>query len=145
MLIRSLPTKNRTVLTRDILDIFPQIPALSVIDTDCWAQNGITHGRVFASFKCRYLINRTTNRVKNCCVYFVLTFMPFLSIGPVLFLRFGPPLKSELIICLFPSLSLRSPFEITEEDHHHDCFRIPSNDHRGHGHEHVRPVRQLEL
>ena len=36
-----------------------------VIHTDCWPQNGSTHGRVFANFKRRVLTDKTRNCVKK--------------------------------------------------------------------------------
>ena len=43
-----------------------------VTDTDRWAQNGRTHGRVCATFKRRFSTSRTRNRVKNAvCLFFV--------------------------------------------------------------------------
>ena len=39
-----------------------------VTDTHCWAQNGSTHGRVFAASKRRFLTNWIRNRVKSCCL-----------------------------------------------------------------------------
>ena len=55
-----------------------------VTDTDCWAQNGSTHGRVFTTLKRRFLTNRRRNCIKTCGVYIL-----FLSIRPVMLPRFG--------------------------------------------------------
>ena len=53
MLVRSLPTKSRKRLVRDVFDTFATHARLvyDVTDTDYWAQNGSTHGRVLATFK----------------------------------------------------------------------------------------------
>ena len=40
-----------------------------VTKTDCWAQNGGTHGRGFATFTCRFVENVTRKRANNCSLY----------------------------------------------------------------------------
>ena len=45
-------------------------PVCDVTDTDCWAQNGSTHGRVFMSFK-RQFFNKQNQQPseKLLCVF----------------------------------------------------------------------------
>ena len=43
----------------------------------CWAQNGSTHDRIFATFKRRVFTNRTRNRVINCSVFYIYIFFFF--------------------------------------------------------------------
>ena len=62
-------------------------------DTDCWAQNGGTHGRVFATFKRRFLTNRTRDGVKS--IYII----QFQSIRTVMLSWFGSPLKTATVLC----------------------------------------------
>ena len=52
-------------LVSDVFHTFATRVSLiyDVTDTDCWAQNGSTHGRVFAIFK-----QKTRNPVKNYCL-----------------------------------------------------------------------------
>ena len=76
MMVRSLPTKKRKNLSHDVFDTLATHAGSvhDVKDTDCWAQNGSAHGRVFANFERRLLKNKTINQAKNCCVsifYFI--------------------------------------------------------------------------
>ena len=52
----------------DVFDTFATHSGLAydVIDSDCRAQNGSTHGRVFAIFKRRFLTNRIITAFKSC-------------------------------------------------------------------------------
>ena len=75
--VRSLPTKSRKRLARDVFDTFTTHAGLvhDVTNTDCRAQNGSTHGRVFATFiQRRFLTNRTRNRANRVKTYYVSTF-----------------------------------------------------------------------
>ena len=56
ILFRSLPEKRRKRLSSAEFDIFVSHSGLvhDVTDTDRWAHNGSTHGRVFATFKRRF-------------------------------------------------------------------------------------------
>ena len=53
MFVRSLQKKNRKRLVRVVLDSSATYSRLvhGVTDTYCWAQNGSTHGRIFAPSK----------------------------------------------------------------------------------------------
>ena len=64
----------------------------SWIQTASGYKNGSTQGRVFASFRRRFLTNGTTWGVeKLLCIYFYFSFIPFLSVEALfLRLRFGP-------------------------------------------------------
>ena len=55
--------KERTRLTQDKFDAFAPHSHLvhEVIDTNCWAQNGSSHGYVFTTFKHQLLTNRVRN------------------------------------------------------------------------------------
>ena len=66
MLIRSLHMRSRKKLTCDVIDTIATYvdPVHDVTGTDCWAQNGSTHGHVFAALKRSFLTNRTRNGVK---------------------------------------------------------------------------------
>ena len=71
----------------DVFDSFAAHAGLvyDVTDTSyCKVQNGSALGRVFATFRRRFLTNETGSRVKNCCVSIVI---PSLSIGLVMVLR----------------------------------------------------------
>ena len=72
MSVRSLQMKSRKRLARDVLHSFASHSGLvhDVTNTYCWAQNGSTHGRVFATYKRGFLTNRTRSVVKNCSVSF---------------------------------------------------------------------------
>ena len=50
------------------------------------------HSRVFPTFKCRFLTNQTIKWLKNCCNFLNINF-PYKSIGPVVLLRLGSPLR----------------------------------------------------
>ena len=67
---RSLPMKNRKTLARDVSGTIATYSNLvhGVIGTDYSAQNGTAHGRVFATFKRRFvcLYIKTRNQAKNC-------------------------------------------------------------------------------
>ena len=54
----------------DVFDTFATHSGLAydVIDSDCRAQNGSTHGRVFAIFKRRFLTNRIIIAFKSCVI-----------------------------------------------------------------------------
>ena len=49
----SWPKKSRKMLARDVMDFLPVTADLvyDVTDTDCWAQYGSIHGRVFGTVK----------------------------------------------------------------------------------------------
>ena len=53
MLVRSLPMKSRKRLARDAFNTFTAHSSLAhdVTDTECRAQTGGTHNRVFRDFK----------------------------------------------------------------------------------------------
>ena len=70
MLVWSLPLKSRERLFVKWFIFFHISDALVryVIDSDFMEQNGSTHGRVFVTFPRSVLLNRTWNRVNNCCV-----------------------------------------------------------------------------
>ena len=93
---RSLPLKSRERSARDVFDTFALYAHLvyDVTDWVCWAQNDCSYGRVFATFKYRFLTNWTTNWVKNdmlcACVG-----LPFRSIVPAMLLQFDPPLSAN--------------------------------------------------
>ena len=63
MLVRSLQTKSRKRLARDVLDTFSINGSLveDLADTDRWPQNLSTHGRVLATFKRRFLTTMARN------------------------------------------------------------------------------------
>ena len=56
MLVRFLQMKSRKRMSHDVFDTFTPHSGLvhDVTNTDCWAQNGSTHGRVLATFKRRF-------------------------------------------------------------------------------------------
>ena len=60
MLIRSTPKKSRKMLLSDACDTFATHASMvhNVTDIDCWAQNGSTHGHVFATFQHRFLTKK---------------------------------------------------------------------------------------
>ena len=59
--------KSTKWLAHDVIDTHAAHASLvhDVKDKDCRTQNGSVHGRVFATFKRRFLINWTINRPKN--------------------------------------------------------------------------------
>ena len=82
-----------------------------VTDTDCWAQNGSTSRGVFAtssetSISNSNTWNKTKIRAKNWLLYVSISFIPFLSKGPVKLVWLGSPLTS--ILFLFICLPFRS-------------------------------------
>ena len=56
MLVRSFPMRSRKRLARDAFDTFAAHSSLArdVTDTECRAQTGSTHSRVFATLKRRF-------------------------------------------------------------------------------------------
>ena len=88
-LVRSLPMKSRKLLAHDVLDTFGKHAGFvyDVTDTDSWARKGGTYGRAFATFKYRCV--RACVRACVC----VCVCVPFLSIGPVILLRFGSSVR----------------------------------------------------
>ena len=58
-------------------------------DTNCWTQNGDTHGHISETFKRRLLTNRTEQLSEKLpSILFSLFFIPFLSLGHVILLLF---------------------------------------------------------
>ena len=100
MLVRSLTMKNRKRLAHNVPDTFGTHTGFvyDVTVTDCWAQNGSTHGRVFATFRLRFSANRTRNREEHCS----LLKNPFLLI--VIYLTHNPC----LVRCPFNSLHVEN-------------------------------------
>ena len=49
--------------------------ARNIIDTDCWAQHGRTNGRVFETFKHRFLTKRTRNPAKTTTTTTIAEYM----------------------------------------------------------------------
>jgi len=67
-------------------------------DTNCWTQNGDTHGHISATFKRRLLTYRTEQLSEKLpsILLFSLFFIPFLSLGHVMLLLFFPiPFKTK--------------------------------------------------
>ena len=65
MLVYSLPVNSRKWLAHDVYDTFVIHANLvyDISDISCWAQNGGTHGRVIATFKCQCSKGRARNQV----------------------------------------------------------------------------------
>ena len=87
LLVHSLPMKSRKKgkkkrkkkkrLSRDVYILLPLSQSSLVHDvtkTDCWAQNGSSHGHIFATFKRRFLTNRNRNRLGKKCVSFIFIY-----------------------------------------------------------------------
>ena len=103
-MVRSLPTKIRKGWLVTYLFATHAICDYGVTDVDCWAQNGHTHGRVFATFKRQYLANMTSrNRLKyfrcDFFFYFFISFFLFLF-GISLFFFFSFFLSTGSVILL---------------------------------------------
>ena len=71
---QSLPMKSRE---RWFCDVFDTLATHAghvhdIIDTNCWAQNGSTHGHVFTAFEHRFWssCNEARSQVDSCCLYF---------------------------------------------------------------------------
>jgi len=56
MLVQSLPMKSRERWFCDVFDTLAMHAGHvhDIIDTNCWAQNGSTHGHVFTAFEHRF-------------------------------------------------------------------------------------------
>ena len=67
MLVHSSPMKSRKWLAHDVFDTFASHACLVhvVIDADCGAQNGSSHGCISATFSCWCLANRMRNWVND--------------------------------------------------------------------------------
>jgi len=74
-----------------------------VTDTSCWAQNGGTHGRIFATFQRRIFEKKNWKSGEKTTVYISFFFKKerkeekkkeesFLSVAPAILFRFGFPL-----------------------------------------------------
>ena len=75
-----------------------------VTDTSCWAQNGGTHGRIFATFQRRIFEKKNWKSGEKTTVFIFLSFLKrkerkkkkkeesFLSVAPAILFRFGFPL-----------------------------------------------------
>ena len=56
-----------------------------VTDSDCSAQNGSFHGRVFATFSCLIQFSKQDEKSseKKCCAYISYSFFPDCILDPV--------------------------------------------------------------
>ena len=73
-----------------------------VTDTDCWVQNGRTHGHVFITFKHLFLTNRNGNWVKTITC---LVFIPLVSTEPAMPPRIRCPLSGGCWLHLLTHIS----------------------------------------
>ena len=65
MFVRSLPTKSKSMLARDIFETTHFVH--DVTNTDCLVQSKSTRGCVLATFKPRFSTNMFMHRAKNFC------------------------------------------------------------------------------
>ena len=105
MLFRSLPVKCSNN-SGDLFGTFAAHSGLLVVrdvtDTECWAQNSSTQGRVFAD---RFLTNKDRKSSEKLLRVWLCFLIPFLSIGSVMLLRLGFPLSLTVRSC-FVEMSL---------------------------------------
>ena len=72
---------NRGFRTYLIFSAPPTGRVNDVINTDCWAQNDSTHGRVFVTFKRRFLTSSTRNQVNTCSLSLSVSLCLCLSVS----------------------------------------------------------------
>ena len=92
---QSLPMKSRERWFCDVFDTLATHAGLvhDIIDSNCWAQNGSTHGHVFTAFKHKFWSSHKEDKKSSGLLLFVF-FLLFLLIGPIMFLWFSSPLTS---------------------------------------------------
>ena len=98
----TLPLKRRKIIACDVSDTFATHASLvhDAIDTDCLAQNGSTHGRIFSSFQRNGSFRQRKSESKRkpavaLFLFFIFLNISFLSICPYPS-WLGAPLKTRL-------------------------------------------------
>ena len=90
MLVCSLPMKSRKRQARDVFDIFSHTWYTSLVqditDSDCWPQNGSTHGHNYCHNFQTSIFNKEDEKSRqNCCVYI----LHLVLINKTILLQFG--------------------------------------------------------
>ena len=122
MLAQSLPTKSRKRLAHDLFATFATHAGLvhDITDTDCWAQNGSTHGHVFITLNFIFNLffyeqDQKSNEKLHCLFSFFFFFscfviIPFLSIWPKLYRNLVKKCTVILLFFFFLSCFVIIPF-----------------------------------